>query len=118
MEPITTTTATVLNTGASAHAHTTGQFTSGNMSDQFSSQPFSLTSSLFGLNLNTAGKAYSLLPDFVSKTGFGKSWSLFSNGSPVGSIGLDNLTNSVQTQGLSSKMATGLASGLRSRGVI
>lgn len=118
MEPISTITANVLNTGATARAHTFGPFTDGNMSDRFGSQPFSFKSTPFGFDINTAGKAYSLKPDFVSQTGFGKSWSLFENGSPVGSIGMSNVTNSITSQGLGSRMGAGIAAALRSAGAI
>src|SRR5271156_6817940 len=100
MDPITITTAHALNSGASAHAHSFGPFTDGTMSDRFGSAPFSFNSTPFGLDGNIAGKAYSLRPDFISQTPFGKSWSLFGNGAPVGSIGLNNVTNSISTHGL------------------
>ncbi|MGD0816544.1 MAG: hypothetical protein ABSA83_23380 [Verrucomicrobiota bacterium] len=118
MDPITITTALALKSGAAANAHTFGPFTDGTMSDRFGSQPFSFKSTPFGLDLNSAGKAYSLRPDFISQTPFGKSWSLLENGSPVGSIGFNNVTNSIGAQGLSPKMGTALGAALRSRGVI
>lgn len=91
MDPITLISqsgyAQAFGSGVSAYSSSLGGFTQGYMQGQFGSQPFSLTDTPFGLNFLTAGKVFSLRPDFISKLLFGQSYSIFNNGQNCGSMG-------------------------------
>lgn len=71
----------------SASSISQGGFTTGLMRGSFGSQSFSFTNTPFGMNFMTAGKVFSLRPDFISKLALGQSYSIFSNGQNIGSIG-------------------------------
>jgi hypothetical protein len=73
--------------GVSASSISQGGFTQGFMADKFGSQPFSFTDTPFGLNFLSAGKLFSIRPDFISKLALGQSYSIFSYGQNCGSIG-------------------------------
>ena len=74
--------------GVSASLFTHGGITQGLMRGQFGSQTFSFTNTTFGNIFQTGGNVYSLRPNFISNIVNGQSYSVFSNGQNIGSIGL------------------------------
>lgn len=90
--------------------------TTGFMADRFGSQAFSFGYGALGHIFDTGGQTYSLMPDFVSKSLFGPSWSVYQNGFNLGSLWSNTVTPSFgwSGPGLSTKLASGMISALRS----
>ena len=103
--------------GVSASSISAGGFTQGWMQGQFGSQPFSFTNTPFGMNFMTAGKVFSLRPDFISKLALGQSYSIFSNGQNLGSIGFGSSTGYFSGN-LDSNLGSSMAASMMSSGSI
>ena len=74
--------------GVSSSLLSHGGFTQGLMRGPFGSQTFSFTNNAFGNIFQTGGNVYSLRMDSISGLPLGQSYSVFSNGQNIGSIGL------------------------------
>ncbi len=117
--PLTAQIGNLISNGATAHSQTVGQLTNGFMQDVSGTTPFSFNNGSLGMSFNAVGKTYSLMPDFISKCPFGRSWVVSLNGQSVGSLGFDKLTNGFNTSGgLGAKLGAGMASALSSSGAV
>lgn len=121
MDPITLISqfgsAQAFGNGVSVSSITQGGFTQGLMRGQFGSQSFSFANTPFGRRFETAGQVFSLRPDFISKLPLGQSYSIFSNGQNVGSLGLGS-TNSYLSGNLDSNLGSSMATSMMSSGSV
>ena len=113
-------TATAGGNGVSAGAHSIGQWTDGGISNSPGGlDQFSLHHATDGsFNFDMGGQHLSGMKDMISGP-FTKSFSIYQPGSGIaGHITVDQLTESITTSGLGTKLGTSLATAMKSAGVI